>query len=365
MAECLGDVVGPDPDPTREDRCAGFMLRHHVGMDRAWERVLPASQRRDLANLTDALDIGRGDRHSKLSAFWTMLAISGVIAVAGVLSDSTATVIGAMIVAPLSVPIMGIALGIVKADRGLVGRSATYVAGGLVVVVSTGLIVSVLLPSTVNILTNPQVTSRTSPTFLDMIAAVATGFAGAVGLSRRDVSDVLPGVAIAISLVPPLGVVGVCLGQGQVAMALGALVLFLSNVVALVLSGTLVFTAYGYAKEAAANAHRRRAYAAIAVGLVLVLMPLVANSVANYLLALWTERIDTAATAWVEPAGGRVVDISIVSATAVVDVEVPGNVPDVATLMASLDGQVPNGITVVVDVSAGERIAAGVVGQPS
>lgn len=329
------------------------------------ERILPTHQRRDLDVLTDQLDLSGGDRISKVSAFWTMLVLSAVIAVAGVLSDSTATVIGAMIIAPLSVPIMGVALGIIRGEGQLIGRSAAFVAGGLVVVVSIGFVASLLLPSTTNILTNSQVMSRTSPGLLDMIAAVATGFAGAVGLSRKDVGDVLPGVAIAISLVPPLGVVGVCLGQGQVGLALGALVLFLSNFVALVLAGTLVFTAYGYTAEARAEGFRRRhAYSAIAVGVILVLVPLVGNTVGTALVALWTERIQTAAEEWVaQVPGGRVVDVTVQSTTAVVEVEVPGDLPNTEDLIGSLVGRVPDGIEVVVDAGVGQRIDAGVIGQ--
>ncbi|HWS58924.1 MAG TPA: TIGR00341 family protein [Actinotalea sp.] len=327
------------------------------------EQILPQTQRRPLADLTDQLDLGAGDRSSKVSAFWTMLILSGVIAVAGVLADSTATVIGAMIIAPLSIPIMGIAVGIVLTDPRLVGRSIAFVTGGVVVVVAIGALVSLALPSTTQVITNPQVTGRTSPGILDLAAALATGLAGAVGLSRRDVSDILPGVAIAISLVPPLGVVGVCLGQGAVAMAVGAFVLFLSNVVALVLAGTVVFSLYGYRAEDALGRRWRHAYSAIALGVVLVLVPLLANTVGSYLVALWSERIQTAAQAWVDPVGGRVTEVEVVSATVVVAVEVPGALPDVDELLASLEGQVPDGIAVVVDAGVGERVEAGVVGQ--
>lgn len=332
-----------------------------------WAHILPDTQRRPLDALTDQLDLERGDRRSKVSAFWTMLSLSAVIAVAGVLADSTATVIGAMIIAPLSIPIMGIALGIVLGDSRVIGRSVRFVAVGMAVVVGIGLLASLLLPSTVNLLTNGQVTARTSPSFLDLVAAVATGLAGAVGLSRKDVSDVLPGVAIAISLVPPLGVVGVCLGQGQIAMALGALVLFLSNVVALVLAGTLVFSGYGYRHEAEQRPgfRRRRAYTAVAVGVILVLVPLVGNSVGTWLVAVWQQRIHTAAEAWVEPVGGRVTDVEIVSYTAVVSVEVPRSLPDVAPLLEALDGQVPDGVVVVVDAGIGEQVDAGTVGMPA
>ena len=336
------------------------------------DRVLPASQRWDLEDLSDHLDLLQGDRASKVSAFWTMLTLSGVIAVAGVLGDSTATVIGAMIIAPLGVPIMGIALGIVRGSGGLVARSGAFVAGGVVLVVGIGLLASAMLPRTTDLLTNPQVTGRTSPTLVDMIAAIATGLAGAVGMSRRDVSDVLPGVAIAISLVPPLGVVGVCAGQGEWELALGAFVLFSSNVVAMVLAGTLIFTAYGYAGDAAREGdsvgaaggiRRHRAYLAVAASLVLVLVPLVANTVATTLVAVWTERVSDAATAWVgQVPGASVTGVTVVSRTAVIGIVCPGDPPSVSGLMKALDGQVPDGVEIMVDTSVGRQIDAGVVG---
>jgi uncharacterized hydrophobic protein (TIGR00271 family) len=335
------------------------------------DRILPASQRWDLGHLRDHLDLVHGDRASKVSAFWTMLTLSGVIAVAGVLGDSTATVIGAMIIAPLGVPIMGIALGIVRGSGGLVARSGAFVAGGVVLVVGIGLVASAMLPRTTDLLTNPQVTGRTSPTLVDMIAAIATGLAGAVGMSRRDVSDVLPGVAIAISLVPPLGVVGVCAGQGQWEMALGAFVLFASNMVAMVLAGTLTFTAYGYATEvvadggAAGHLRRRRAYTAIAAGLVLVMVPLLANTVATTLVALWTQRVSNAAQAWVgQVPGARVTGVTVESRTAVISIICPEEPPSVSELMNALDGQVPDGVQIMLDTAVGKQIDAGVVGGP-
>ena len=77
------------------------------------QRLLPPQQRRPVAEVLDQLELDGGDRASKRSAFVIMLVIAAIIAIAGVIADSTATVIGAMIIAPLSTPIMGIALGIV------------------------------------------------------------------------------------------------------------------------------------------------------------------------------------------------------------------------------------------------------------
>ncbi|ROS23710.1 DUF389 domain-containing protein [Cellulomonas sp. PhB150] len=330
------------------------------------QAVLPDRQRRTLDELTDDLDLSAGDVQSKRSAFWVMLALSAVIASAGVLSDSTATVIGAMIIAPLSTPIMGIALGLAKGSRTAILGAARFVTLGALTVIGIGVLFSLVVPSTVNLLANSQISGRTSPGLLDLAAAIATGFAGAIALARRDVAAVLPGVAIAISLVPPLAVVGICFGQGAIALGLGALVLFLSNLLALVLAGTLVYAATGYTAEAAAEASgpRRRTYLSIAVVFVLVALPLVLNTVANYVLAVMTQRVEAAADAWVEPVpGAEVLGVQVQGDRVLIEVRAPTDLPPTQDLLDSLEGQVPSGVTVLVDTSLGERLRIGVVGD--
>jgi len=330
------------------------------------ERVLPARQRRTLEELTADLDLASGDARSKESAFWTMLVLSAVIATAGVVSDSTATVIGAMIIAPLSTPIMGVALGIVRRSTSGTRRAAAFTFTGAVVVIVIGVVFSLVIPGGVNLLNDSQISSRTSPGLVDLISAVATGFAGSVAFARRDVAAVLPGVAIAISLVPPLAVVGVCLGQGAVALATGALVLFISNFVALVLAGTLVFTSAGYAAEAgqAKQLSRRRAYLAIGILLVVVLVPMAVNTVGTYLVARWTERVQSTADQWIaHQPGASIESVTVVSKTIYVNVQTPSGLPPTDELVADLDGQIPNGIPVVVTTTVGQQIDAGVVGK--
>lgn len=330
------------------------------------EHVLPEVQRRTLEELTDDLDLTAGDAASKRSAFWTMLVVSAVIAAAGVLSDSTATVIGAMIIAPLSTPIMGVALGIVLRDARLTWQAVRYTVVGGLLVVLVGVAFVYLTPGDANLFTNTQVSGRTSPGLLDLVAAVATGVAGAVALTRRDVAVVLPGVAIAISLVPPLVVVGVCFGQGSFVLGLGALVLFASNFVALVLVGILVFTAAGYASEGDVSQRlsRRRAYAAIGTMLVLVLVPLGGNTVATYAVAVWSHRVQAAAEAWVAGVpGARVDSVDLASGTFRVHVRTPSGTPPIEDLVQRLEGQVPDGISVVVSTLVGQESEPGVVGS--
>jgi uncharacterized hydrophobic protein (TIGR00271 family) len=364
-----GDPVRPAPRPGRAHRTpqpptapSGILSAMNIGLR---DRVLPENQRRTLDELSDDLDLRSGDTRAKQSAFWTMLVLSGIIATAGVLADSTATVIGAMIIAPLSTPIMGIALGIVKRERIRAGR---FVMLGAVVVVLIGIVAALVVPD-IDVQTNPQITSRTSPTLVDLIAAIATGLAGAVGLSRRDVAAVLPGVAIAISLVPPLAVVGICLGEGAVGLALGALLLFVSNLVSMVIAGTLLFAALGYSAEADQQARMvgagRKSYLKLVAVLVAVLVPLALNTALVVLLHTWTGNIQTVAEAWLSSVPEAVVtDVSFTSRSFVIDVQVPPDqLPPTADLLSALHGEVPDGFSIILDTTYGEEVTVGTTGS--
>jgi uncharacterized hydrophobic protein (TIGR00271 family) len=175
-----------------------------------WVTVAPA----DVQRMVSRLYLTHGDRARNLSGFWTLLVLSAVIASAGIVADSTATVIGAMIVAPLMTPILGTALAIVLADRQQIAHSLGMLLAGAAAVVVVGYLLGLLVQLDVVAATNSQVASRVSPRLIDLVAALATGLVGALALVRSDVSDALPGVAIAISLVPPLAVVGLTLESG-------------------------------------------------------------------------------------------------------------------------------------------------------
>ncbi|MFB8030202.1 DUF389 domain-containing protein [Streptomyces sp. NPDC056465] len=325
------------------------------------DRVLPDRQRRSLDDLQEDLDLSSGDSQAKQSAFWTMLTLSSVIAAGGILTDSTATVIGAMIIAPLSTPIMGIALGAVQRRR---TSAAAFVALGCLLVVLVGAAASLVVPPAYDLLSDSQISGRTSPGLLDLVAALATGFAGAVALARKDVAAVLPGVAIAISLVPPLVVTGVCAGQAAWWLALGALVLFVSNLLALVFAGMVVFATLGLPRAAEGRRRApRRAYVMLGLLFTAVLLPLAANTVATVLLNTWTARTKNSAQRWLSHTpGATVTGVDAQSRTLYVHVRGPGDLPPLKDLLDDLEGEVPDGVPIVVDSTRGEQIAAGKVG---
>ncbi len=320
-----------------------------------------AGTRRTLPELRDELFLDTGEVSRKLSRFWVLLMLAATIATAGILTDSTATVIGAMIVAPLGTPIMGMGLAVVIGDARRLTGAAVLVLSGAVAVVLLAAFLAWVLPELQPLASNGQVLSRTSPGVIDLLAAVATGFAGAYGLARKDVSDVMPGVAIAISLVPPLAVVGITASAGQWGSAWGAFLLLASNVVAMVVAGTILLTLYGYHREAgrAPGFRKRPAYVAIAVSLALILVPLVLTTAQTVREQLWLRRTSAAAQAWAAGSGYVLQDVSFEGPDLHVMIEGSGPVPPSSHLLGDLRGQLPAGTPVVVNTVNGGLISIG------
>lgn len=255
------------------------------------------------------------DRRNKLSAFWVLIVLSTIIASAGVMADSTATVIGAMIVAPLMTPILGTALAVVLADRRLILKNLGMVLGGAASVIVIAYLIGLTSHALLVADTNAQIAARVSPRLIDLLAALATGVVGAFAMVRSDISDTLPGVAIAISLVPPLAVVGLTLESGAPQQALGALLLFGTNVTAIIATGTIIFLAYRVRPAAIALRVKvgqlRRGALVTALGSVLVLaIPLGIGSTVVAQQEVVLSRAAPAASEWAQSQGWQISDIS-------------------------------------------------------
>lgn len=178
-------------------------------------------------------------------SYLILLVLSSLIATFGLISNSTATVIGAMIVAPLMGPILGIALSLVQGDLAAFRRSLTAEVVGVLVVLATAVTISKLLGQTHIDLAQSEIVARTHPTLLDLAIGFAAGLAGAFATVNRKISGSIAGVAIAVALVPPLCVSGLCLGAGQSQSGLGAFVLFLANFLTIQLAAAIVFSLAG------------------------------------------------------------------------------------------------------------------------
>jgi uncharacterized hydrophobic protein (TIGR00271 family) len=296
----------------------------------------------DIDRMTDALFIERSWRSPSASRFWVLLVLASIIATAGVVADSTATVIGAMIVAPLMTPILGMALAVVIGDRSALVRSLLYVVGGALLVVAIAFLIGLISTHPDAYAGNSQVSGRISPRLIDLMAALATGTVGAFALVRRDISDTLPGVAIAISLVPPLAVVGLLLEVGRFSDAAQALLLFGTNVAAIVLTGTVLLGAYRV-REASrgaghvATAFGKRTFAVIVSLVVVVAVPLAIGTFNVVRDQALTARAKPVAQSWAARAGWQVTTVEVVNGTVTITALGPPPSIDVDQLRKELD----------------------------
>lgn len=294
-------------------------------------------------------------RRADLERFAVLLLLSTIIATYGVIGDSTATVIGAMIIAPLMRPILATAAGLVMGDFKRAGSSFMIVVVSVAgVIVVAWLITEISLGTIISIETNSQLSNRISPRLIDLFAALAAGAAGAFAISREDVADSLPGVAIAIALVPPLCVVGVGLAEGNWSAAGGAMLLFLTNFLSILLAGggLLALLGLGAArtKEIRQDA-RRKAFIFVAIGILLITIPLGAATVNVYEHNLIKRETINLAEEWITGTDYGISRVDVIEDQVNLVIHGSGEWPELSKLgdqlVASLDQPIDINLVVV------------------
>jgi len=203
---------------------------------------------------------------SKLNAtFMTLLILATMIATFGLYINSASVIIGAMLLAPLMQPIVGVSMGLLRQDASLFLDGAKTVLIGVLAVIFSAVFISWLVP--LEHLTS-EMNGRLSPTILDMMVAIVSGVAAAYAKSNEKIVGSLAGVAIAVALVPPLAVSGIGLAWGELGMFGSALLLFITNLVGIVLAASFTFLMLGFSPVAVAK--RGIFYALVLVAIVSV-----------------------------------------------------------------------------------------------
>ena len=171
-----------------------------------------------------------------------MIVMSCGIATLGLLQNSAAVIIGAMLISPLMGPIIGLGMGLATFDLRSIREALTTLLAG----VGLALAISVLIVwmSPLKAATS-EILARTEPTFFDLLVAVFSGLAGAYATVTRK-GETIVGVAIATALMPPLAVVGYGIAVANWNVAGGAAFLFMTNLLAIALSVTIVARLYGF-----------------------------------------------------------------------------------------------------------------------
>ncbi|MDH3706308.1 MAG: DUF389 domain-containing protein [Acidimicrobiia bacterium] len=233
-------MAPPAPiQPSTPPRHALGRLVDRLGHDR--HRLSEAERRRITVDLfPEGLA-----RRQFVGRFASLMTLSVLIAVLGLMADSTAVVIGAMLVAPLMLPVLGMAAAVVRGWPRRLAVMALITLAGTAGAVVLAALTSWLIPGRPDPLPG-EIVARTAPNLLDLGIALVAGAAAAYARARRQAADAITGVAVAVALVPPLATGGVLLELGHYHMATGAMLLFTANVVGIVSSAAVIFIATGY-----------------------------------------------------------------------------------------------------------------------
>jgi len=218
-----------------------------VALRYLWRRIVPpVSQKR------------RGEVQMRLREdsspdfdFFLLVLLSSVIATLGLLINSPATIIGAMLVAPLMSPIIGLGMGSIRGDDKLLRDAASALFRGAIlsIFISSLLTLGNIYMPFIDLRATAlpaEVMSRTQPSPIDLAIALAGGLAAAFALAMPNISAALPGVAIATALMPPLCAVGIGLAFARWDIAGGAFLLFITNGVTIAFAAMLVFVTLGF-----------------------------------------------------------------------------------------------------------------------
>jgi uncharacterized hydrophobic protein (TIGR00271 family) len=220
----------------------GNYIADLFGEARTRLKGLNPEQRRDLVSEY----FPKQSKTAQVIVYILMLTLAVGIAAMGLMTNSTAVVIGAMLLSPLMTPTIGTAIALVMVWPHRLTHAAVTLLMSTFYAVALGSLISLLTPWIVSTEIPAEILARTQPTIADLIIALFAGFAGAIAAVRKDVSPVVPGVAIAVAMVPPLVSAGLLFGIDQPDLAYNALLLYLTNVVSIILAASLVLLAVGF-----------------------------------------------------------------------------------------------------------------------
>lgn len=217
--------------------------------NKMWRRFRHAIRRR-VPQLDREHRVSLVDRLNESSEFnfdfVALISLSTLIAALGLARNSPAVVIGAMLVAPLMTPLVAMGFALVQGNERLVRSAMKSLVLGFTVAVAigaaVGLVIRLVAP---HLPISPQMLERGSPNLLDLVVALASGVAGAYAMGRKNLNSAIPGVAIAVALVPPIATAGLALSMNSLTLFGGASLLFLTNIVAIVLGTAMTFWAVG------------------------------------------------------------------------------------------------------------------------
>jgi uncharacterized hydrophobic protein (TIGR00271 family) len=226
-------------------------------------------------------------------SYFSSIMLANLIALFGLLTNSVAVVIGAMLISPLMGPIFSLGLAFTMGDLVLSRRALRNIAFSILLTVSVAALFTLLSPLKG---ATHEILSRTRPNVYDLLIAVFAGTAGALALcTRKNYLFTTTGVAVATAVIPPLSVVGYGVGTWQFGIAAGGFLLFFTNLVAIVISSDVVFYLYGFKGSMAAETvyPARRRFQILGAVLAIISIPLIITLVTDIRKVNLTRRVES------------------------------------------------------------------------
>ncbi len=171
--------------------------------------------------------------------FFVLTAFSAIIITLGLVINSSAVIIGGMLLAPLVWPILALSLAIIKGKSDLLECSILTLLKSTFVIFFIAFVLGFISPTYA--LKGSEFLARTSPTIFELLIALAAGFVGAFVIAYPKIGAAIAGVVVAAALVPPAAVMGVSVARGNLNLAGGAFILYLSNLTAVTFSASVLF----------------------------------------------------------------------------------------------------------------------------
>jgi uncharacterized hydrophobic protein (TIGR00271 family) len=187
--------------------------------------------------------------------FYVMLILSSIIVAGGILTNSIAIIIGGMLVTPLLTPILVVALALTTGELGLMKNTITLLLKSMGAIIGGSLVLGFIFGADVVF---PVITNTMVATFLYFIIATASGIAVTYAWVRKEANEVLPGIAIVVSLVPPLSWVGIGISRGAFDIALTFAIIFILNFIGIVLGSLIVFSLSQFNRDRVYKAVERK-----------------------------------------------------------------------------------------------------------
>ena len=222
----------------RQGRFAGravFLMKKVVadGLEKAAAAVHHETVIKDIVQETDLS-----------GQYFVMLTLANLIALSGLITNSAPVIIGAMLISPLMGPLLSFGFAFITGDRSIWRRSVKKISLSVAVTLAIAALAAMLSPFKE---VTAEILSRTRPNLYDLVIAFLSGIAGSAALcTKRNYLTIVPGVAIATAVIPPLSVAGFGAGVGNLNIVSGGFLLFFTNFVAIVIATCIVFFVYGF-----------------------------------------------------------------------------------------------------------------------